>query len=455
MNIDRISNFNGKQYKYTATSGTGECSPSLSHERLSWESGNKTNYNYVNNQKRNGVSFEGKGNLVVTYQKFSKEIGQKLGGIFNNSTSGNIKRVLIKNGLMDKSGNMLTLAPKKVVITDGEGSFDESLLQGAQFIFQKGGHLEKEVSAKTIALSGGTHSGLIADTINLIKYDTSDSSQKIVAEELRARNNSKIYNNTVVKKDAFLTDSHISTPLGENDSQVMVPKTQIDRNLNLYGNSSVKNVKVGNDLLLWDNSMVGYAEVGRNAVLHDTSKAYKLNVKYNLLAEDNSRVKNAEVGSRLDLLNHSIVEKVKVGYGAALRDYSKAYKLKVGNELDLLNDSSVINAKVGNIAFLFNDSTANGLKVDRLDLHDNSRVKKAVVGSNAFLHDTSEAEGVNVECDLELWDNSRVKKAVVGKNAFLYGTSEAEDVKVEHDLWLFDNSSVENTEVGNNTILYN
>src|SRR5574344_1170331 len=120
------------------------------------------------NEEGKQLGFKGRGICTIEYYKYTEDLGKKIAGELSEKlgkplTQGldNIKSLLEKNNYIDKEGNILSKI-KRVVIKDGEGTFDEAVFNKAEkldFLFQKGGVLEKNLVLKgtSVTLAGGTH----------------------------------------------------------------------------------------------------------------------------------------------------------------------------------------------------------------------------------------------------------------------------------------------------------
>jgi len=240
-----------------------------------------------NNKKE--ISFEGRGNLFIKYYTYSEEIGAKfIEKLRETKAIGeiglDIKSYLLKQGFINEANEFVGLPPKRVVITDGTDYFDEAKIQNANSVLQKGGMLEKPLSAKTVTVGGGTNVEINAENVNLVGKN--QHSGDIYADYLRARN-TVIENPAVVQKKVCMTDSSNTSILN------------CEQSIKMYGNSKLSNSRIGGDL----DMILGNSEV-ENAVIKGCLQSYggnkinKVKVGERLIIWDNvypTEVKNAEI----------------------------------------------------------------------------------------------------------------------------------------------------------------
>jgi hypothetical protein len=145
----------------------------------------------LNQLQNDKVSFEGKGDIKIVYHNYTDKAMQNLvegvsSGLKSLMTDFNLKEVLLKSGIINEQGDLIKLAPKRFVITGGNGAFDEKILQGADSVHLKGGLLEEPLTAKNVYITHGAHSGIIADSVNILHGDNANG--VIKADVMKARN---------------------------------------------------------------------------------------------------------------------------------------------------------------------------------------------------------------------------------------------------------------------------
>jgi len=246
-----------------------------------------------NQTNKKEISFEGRGNLFIKYYTYSEELGAKfLEKLKETKAIGeiglDIKSYLLKHGFINEANEFVGLPPQRVVIKDGTDYFDEANIQNANFVFQKGGVLEEPLNAKTVVVGGGTNVEINAENVNLIGQN--QHSGDIYTDFLRARN-TVIENPAIAQKKVIMTNSSNKSILN------------CERGIVMYGTSKLSNARIGGDL----DMIFGKSEV-ENAVIKKCLQSYggnsinKVKIGDRLIIWDNSfptEVKNAEINHGL------------------------------------------------------------------------------------------------------------------------------------------------------------
>lgn len=243
---------------------------------------------------KNQISFEGKGNLFIEYQKYSEMFASKVRAEIEKITGKidvDVKSFLLNKGWMNEKGDLLTLAPKRVVIKDGDAYFDEKLIQNADFVFQKGGQLDEKLIAKNITVGGGTNVGVEGE---LVKLFGNQESGMVTAKELSVRN-TKVYGPVYNSGDMYISNSKIETNLSAGGNSI-IKNSFISGSLDAYGSSSTTNTRVFGDLELYDSAMAKEMKILGDVITFDSATLDGATIGCELHAS-NKLIKNVKARS--------------------------------------------------------------------------------------------------------------------------------------------------------------
>ncbi len=234
-----------------------------------------------NKNFRDKISFEGTGKVLIQYHKytenFAKDIIKKVKSIGGDV---NVKDLLLQKGIINEAGDMIKIAPKRVVIKDGTDYFDEKLIQNADFVFLKGGQLEEKLNAKsiTVAKDRAKHVQLEAKSITFINGKSENEILKTTDLYVQGTkiSNAKNINatNVTLKKDASV-DGLTSDYIKANDNSTVI-NSKAKGDIEANGKSKVTN-STADDINAYDNSKVQDSTAGSYIYANDNSTLSGIN----------------------------------------------------------------------------------------------------------------------------------------------------------------------------------
>lgn len=384
-----------------------------------------------NHEIKNEPSFQGKGKILIQYHNFYKDLSPmnqltiRAFLMFKGLGRGDAKTHLLEKKFMTDAGDLTFLPPKRVVITDGEGIFNEELIQNADFVFQKGGELEKKLTAKEVTLAGGKHQLIEADNVKIIGKQDSDAGEIIVEKDLKVRN-TETNNSIAVFKKAEYINSKNTGPLNFAEKLIAKGKTEIS-------NADFKNGE------FFDESVLSKSSVSGKLSMYDFSEATRLK----------------SVGSELNLHGQSKASDFTVYGTTNINDSATAEKLVIWNDTKIKgSDHKITNLKVNNSTLKvegfnteINDSYANRIEGAGSVKFNN------ITTQNATFGDFTEVIGLNNVGNLILKDSAKASKVDVGLNVFVKNNATLEKAFVQKNIETINSAIIIDCESKTGSIL--
>ena len=272
------------------------------------------------------ISFEGQGSVIIKYHKYTEEIGQKLLKSFEKTCgkfTGDIKDVLLKQGIINKKGDLLNLPPKTVMVRDGLGSFDEKLIQNADFVYLNGGKLDKKLTAKNILVKKGEQAEIKGEFVSL---SGKTNTKAIFADNFSAKV-SDINMPVTVKNDAHLYSSsnnntfEVCGLLTNHGSSVINEGSKVEVMHN-YDSTQIHGGLVERFMINNDSVKVYGGVVDGEMINRGTTQVHSGTVTGNMKNHDSAKIFGGVV--ERDMVNHHSASvyggEVKVG----MRNYNEA-----------------------------------------------------------------------------------------------------------------------------------
>ncbi len=390
---------------------------------------------FVDKESRSNVSFEGTGSLLIKYHKYSEKMGQEILQLMEQKVgkfSGDIKSFLKSNGAVNEAGDLVGFKPKSITILDGNEYFDEEILKGVPFIFQRGGRLDKVIDVDKIKIEGGQNVGIRAKFVSILG---DFKSRFVEAENLKVRK-SKLDSYVEATNAAFYDSSNLK-------------KMSVSEDLDLYGRSKVQNSHVGN-LFLFDKSFARNVAVEKSFTAYENSKALSLTIGKDAELFDSAVLSNSKIKyGPLDTHESSMAFNVIAGVvnthdDSILRNIVAKQNIfafgfsKIKNSISrggLIagGSASVSDVSVREGSQIAQKAVAIGLKTNNLKVTDSARVEKSLVKDDLSLHQDAVAVNVKVGDWANVSDRAKLQKSEVKRGLALHDNGQASDVWVQQE----------------------
>lgn len=357
---------------------------------------------------KNKISFEGKGNLKIKYQKYTEADGQKLieilGGYvgkFVGDVKNEMRELLLKGGVINESGDAIKLPPKQVLITDGNDVFDDKLIQNAEFVILDGGHLDENLTAKNILFKKGDYSN-VEITGDVVKIDGSAVAKGITANKLIVK--TEVASPTTVEQDAFFYDAH-------NNHEISL---KVKQTLHNYGKSIINDGSEVNMMENHDNTTICGGVVKDYMNNYDSTRIYWGTVNGTMSNNNSTTVMNGTVNGTM--INHDSA-KVYNGTTTYMNNYdSTEIRGGVVKEFMENNDSTkVYYVQVENNMTNRDNTEVYGGQIKDMYNYGSAKVYNVLVRGNMKSAGGTEIHGVNVFGQMETEGSTKIYNAIAAK----------------------------------------
>lgn len=376
----------------------------------------------INKERNNQVAFEGKGNIFITYHKLTEKLSQLQRMLLEAEVNGNYKTTLeelrakaVEKGLINDHGDLICFPPKRALITDGEGEFDETVLKNSDFVFQKGGEIEKPIEVKRFKYTGGVFNQVNAKNA----FVKGQPNGVIVAEESFKAKNAETTNFVLLAKKVKYIDSKAAGKLTLIKDFESFGKTEINGasfdSGTAHNNTKIIKTDVREVLTLMDSSRVEGSSVGGKVVANGKSSVADSVLHSTFNINESAEASNLDIWGKTTIKgqNHKI-DKLTV-HNALVAE---------GTETEISNTYANTVEGKGSVKFrnlgafkgeLSEQAEVDGLEVGNLKLKDSAKVggEKVNVDFSADLYNESSLENGTVGNFLELYDNASAKNVVV------------------------------------------
>ena len=302
------------------------------------------------NEEGKQLGFKGRGICTIEYYKYTEDLGKKIVGELSEKlgrplTQGldNIKSLLEKNNYIDKEGNILSKI-KRVVIKDGEGTFDEAVFNKAEkldFLFQKGGVLEKDLVLKgtSVTLAGGKHAKIrTGGDVHLIS--TQKGKTVTVDKTLKPRGKVRIPLIRLVPEESSGIRARNTELSGVLEGDVIADN----------GVTAKKGTEICGDLVATKGSDIHLKSVDGSVYAENTIVTIDKKIEGHATADGvGSKVISKEIGGDANALEGEVIASEEIG-GHATADGvgSKVISKKIVFDAKALNGGEVIaSEKIG------------------------------------------------------------------------------------------------------------
>lgn len=318
-------------------------------------------------ERKRNISFQGKGNILIKYKKYTPSMESEIRSHFEKivgKINGNIRAFLLKNETINEKNELIKLPPQKVIITNGDGIFDEKDIQGADFVFQKGGRLEKVLHAKTVAISGGSHIGIKAKNVNTIGKQNSGV---IYTQNFRARN-AQLFSEINISGEANLYNS--------TNSRKIVSQIAYVR-----GKSELKNLEIKSLLVAQDESKISDSIITGDVKGNSNTVFENINCQ-NAKLEGNAAFIDSKTMGHISMSENSKIQNLKYAESVMAYGNAKVHNAKIGRGLETLGNVEIINVEVEGLKgiTLRENTVAEKIKAPYLYFHHSTHLKGSIEG---------------------------------------------------------------------------